>query len=49
MNCFVTILRKITKSRLNKIIVNGALLHRLTKDDIICYMKNTIRFLYFDK
>ena len=49
MNCFVTILRKITKSRLNKIIVNGALLHRLTKDDIICYMKNDTLSQYYEK
>ena len=49
MNCFVTILNKITKSRLNKIIVNGELLHRLTKYDIICYMKNDILSQYYEK
>ena len=49
MNCFVTILNKITKSRLNKIIVNGELLRRLTKYDIICYMKNDILSQYYEK
>lgn len=40
MKCYVTIINNFSKSIINRVIMNGKLLNSITKDKIICYMKN---------
>ena len=48
MNCFVTIIKKFSKNKLNKIIVNGALLQRISNAILICYIKKNVLSQYYE-
>ena len=39
MKCYITIINYISKSTINRVIMNGRLLNSITKDKLICYMK----------